>query len=67
MALREDNAFAMLVDTTVTPKPVAGSRSATFNAAQALHRVSRKGTEAKGTNCGDAWRSSSRSMVDDIG
>jgi hypothetical protein len=37
-----DNAFAMLVDTTATPKPVAGSRSATFNAAQALHRVSRK-------------------------
>jgi Caudovirus prohead serine protease len=37
-----DDAFAVLVDTTATPKPVAGSRSATFNAAHALHKVSRK-------------------------
>jgi hypothetical protein len=32
----------MLVDTTVTPKPVAGSRSTTFEAGHALHKVSRK-------------------------
>jgi len=37
-----ENAFAMVVDKTFTPKPVAGSRSATFNAAQALHKVARK-------------------------
>jgi hypothetical protein len=37
-----DNAFAMVVDKTFTPKPVAGSRSAAFNAAHALHKVSRK-------------------------
>jgi hypothetical protein len=36
-----NNAFAVLVDKTFTPKPVAGSRSATFNAAYALHKVSR--------------------------
>jgi HK97 family phage prohead protease len=37
-----DDAFAMLVDTTVTPKPVAGSRSMTFQAGHILHKVSRK-------------------------
>ena len=37
-----DDAFAVLVDTTVTPKPMAGSRSAMLNAAHALHKVSRK-------------------------
>jgi hypothetical protein len=36
-----NNAFAMLVDTTFTPKPVAGSRSQTFNAQRALHNVAR--------------------------
>jgi hypothetical protein len=36
-----ENAFAMLVDTTFTPKPVAGLRSATFKAQCALHKVAR--------------------------
>jgi uncharacterized caspase-like protein len=37
-----DEAFAYLVDKTFTPAPTAGSRSATFNAAQKLHKVSRQ-------------------------
>jgi hypothetical protein len=37
-----DNAFAVLVDTTATPKPVAGQRSATLETGQILHRISRK-------------------------
>jgi HK97 family phage prohead protease len=37
-----DNAYAFVVDKTVTPKPTPGSRSATMNAAQLLHRVSGK-------------------------
>lgn len=37
-----ENAFAYLVDKSLTPKPVAGARSATFLAAQMLHKVSRK-------------------------
>jgi Caudovirus prohead serine protease len=37
-----DDAFAMLVDTTVTPKPVAGSRSTMFNVGRDLHKISRK-------------------------
>jgi phage head maturation protease len=36
------DAFAMVVDTTVTSKPVAGKRSATFEAGHALHKCSRK-------------------------
>ncbi|MEH2485768.1 HK97 family phage prohead protease [Bradyrhizobium sp. AZCC 2230] len=36
-----ENAYAFVVDKTVTPKPVAGTRSATMKAAQILHRVSR--------------------------
>jgi hypothetical protein len=42
-----DDAFAMLVDTTVTPKPVAGSRSAKFQTYNAMYRVSRKVREMK--------------------
>jgi HK97 family phage prohead protease len=37
-----DDAFAMLVDTTVTPKPVAGSRSTMFNVGRDVHTISRK-------------------------
>lgn len=37
-----DNAFAYVVDTAFTPKPVAGLRSTTFKAAQLLHKLSRK-------------------------
>ncbi|OSJ22064.1 HK97 family phage prohead protease [Bradyrhizobium japonicum] len=37
-----DNAFAFVVDKTATPRPVAGHRSATFRAAQMLHKLSRK-------------------------
>lgn len=33
------DAFAVLVNSTVTPKPVAGQYSATFNAAHLLHKV----------------------------
>lgn len=36
-----ENAFAFVVDKSFTPKPAAGSRSATFSAARALHKVSR--------------------------
>ncbi|MDH2357692.1 HK97 family phage prohead protease [Bradyrhizobium sp. SSUT112] len=36
-----ENAFAMVVDKTVTPKPVAGSRSMFFNASRTLSKVSR--------------------------
>lgn len=36
-----ENAFAMVVDKTVTPKPVAGSRSMLFNASRTLSKVSR--------------------------
>jgi hypothetical protein len=32
----------MLVDTTVAPKPVAGTPSATFEAGHSLHKCSRK-------------------------
>ena len=35
-----ENAFAFVVDKSFTPKPAAGSRSATFSAARALHKVS---------------------------
>lgn len=35
------DAFAFVVDKTATQKPVAGSRSATFHAAQMLHKLSR--------------------------
>jgi hypothetical protein len=45
-----DNAFAILVDTTTTPKPVAGSRSAMFNLGQKLFSVSRKVRNMKATN-----------------
>jgi HK97 family phage prohead protease len=37
-----DDAFGMLVDTTVTPKPAAGSRSSAFRAGQIVHKLSRK-------------------------
>jgi HK97 family phage prohead protease len=37
-----DNAFAMVVSKSYTPKPVAGRRSATFEAGQRLHKLSRK-------------------------
>ncbi|WP_256807796.1 HK97 family phage prohead protease [Bradyrhizobium sp. Bra64] len=36
-----ENAFAMVVDKTVTPKPVAGSRSLFFNTSRTLSKVSR--------------------------
>jgi hypothetical protein len=36
-----ENAYAMVVDKTLTPKPIAGSRSATMIAGQTLHKVSR--------------------------
>jgi HK97 family phage prohead protease len=45
-----DNAFAFLVDTTVTPKPVAGARSTMFNLGQKLFSVSRKVRNMKATN-----------------
>jgi hypothetical protein len=45
-----DNAFAFLVDTTVTPKPVAGSRSKKFRDYNAMYKVSRKVREVKATN-----------------
>jgi HK97 family phage prohead protease len=45
-----ENAFAFLVDTTVTPKPVAGSRSKKFQDYNALYKVSRKVREIKATN-----------------
>jgi hypothetical protein len=34
-----ENAFAMVLDKTVTPKPVTGSRSETFQAKRMLHHV----------------------------
>jgi HK97 family phage prohead protease len=37
-----EEAFAMLVDTTSTPKPVAGSRSTAFQTGHALHKLSRR-------------------------
>jgi HK97 family phage prohead protease len=45
-----DNAFAFLVDTTITPKPVAGSRSKKFQDYNALYKVSRKVRAIKATN-----------------
>ncbi len=39
--------FAAVVDASITPKPVAGKRSVTFNAAYALHKVSRGLREMK--------------------
>lgn len=36
-----DNAFAVVVDKTVTPKPLAGSRSLFFNTARTLSKVAR--------------------------
>ncbi|MDH2341542.1 HK97 family phage prohead protease [Bradyrhizobium sp. SSUT77] len=36
-----ENAFAMVADKTVTPKPVAGSRSMFFNASRTLGKVGR--------------------------
>jgi hypothetical protein len=36
-----ENAFAMVVDKTVTPKPLAGSRSMFFHASRTLSKVSR--------------------------
>jgi hypothetical protein len=45
-----DNAFAMLVDTTVTPKPVAGSRTKKFHTYNAMYKISRKLRELKASN-----------------
>jgi HK97 family phage prohead protease len=45
-----DNAFAYLVDTTVTPKPVAGARSKKFETYNAMYKLSRKVREIKATN-----------------
>jgi hypothetical protein len=45
-----DNAFAMLVDTTVTPKPTAGSRSKKFQTYNAMYKISRKVRELKASN-----------------
>jgi hypothetical protein len=45
-----DNASAMLVDTTVTPKPVAGSRTKKFHAYNAMYKLSRKLRELKASN-----------------
>jgi hypothetical protein len=45
-----DDAFAMFVDTTVTTKPTAGSRSAKFHAYNAMYRVSRKVRELKASS-----------------
>ena len=45
-----DDAFAMLVDTTVTPKPVAGSRTKKFHAYNAMYKISRKLRELKASN-----------------
>jgi hypothetical protein len=42
-----DDAFGFLVDTTITPKPVAGSRSVKFQTYNAMYRVSRKVREIK--------------------
>jgi hypothetical protein len=44
-----ENAFAFLVDTTLTPKPVAGSRSKKFHDYNAMYKVSRKVREIKAT------------------
>jgi HK97 family phage prohead protease len=45
-----DNAFAFIVDTTITPKPAAGLRSKKFHDYNALYKVSRKVREIKATN-----------------
>ncbi len=45
-----ENAFAFLVDTTVTPKPVAGSRSKRFHDYNAIYKVSRKVREVKASS-----------------
>jgi Caudovirus prohead serine protease len=45
-----DNAFAMLVDTTVTPKPTAGMRSAKFHTYNAMYKISCKVRELKASN-----------------
>ncbi len=42
-----DEGFAAVVDSSVTPKPVAGKRSATFKATYALHKVARGLREIK--------------------
>jgi Caudovirus prohead serine protease len=42
-----DDAFAMLVDTAVTPKPTASSRSAKFHTYNAIYKISRKVRELK--------------------
>jgi hypothetical protein len=45
-----ENAFAMLVDTTATPKPVAGSRSKKFHDYNAMYKLSRKVREVKASS-----------------
>lgn len=42
-----DEGFAAVVDSSVTPKPVAGKRSATFKATYTLHKVARGLREIK--------------------
>lgn len=42
-----DNAFAYLVDKNVTPDPTLGKRTATFNAHQQMHKISRKMRDLK--------------------
>jgi phage head maturation protease len=44
------NAFAYLVDTTVTPKPVAGARSKKFQTYNAIYKLSSKLRAIKATN-----------------
>lgn len=45
-----DDAFAMLVDTTVTGKPIAGSRSRKFQGYNAMYKISRKVRELKASS-----------------
>jgi HK97 family phage prohead protease len=45
-----DEAFGMLIDTTITSKPVAGSRSAMFNVGRDVHKISRKLSAIKSAN-----------------
>jgi phage head maturation protease len=60
-----DDAFAMLVDTTVTPKPMAGSRSQKFNTYNAMYKVSRKVREIKASSAAILALSDRIAVLDD--
>lgn len=65
-----DNAFAYVVDKNVTPDPTLGRRTATFNAHQQMHKISRKMRDLRqqiaAMNDGAPARAAARAISNDV-